>query len=171
MPKGRQKTKNVGPCNVEGCQKKSYCREMCKVCYERWLRRTNPKWMKAHNEKSARARRKPGWKKFHSERMKKYRQTKKGWLQECYVRMTKRVEGKTNHTSKHVWLGLAICSKEAFYSWASKNKEFNQCWRKYQRDPIAKNRVSIDRINHKKGYTIPNMRFLSLHENKHHRWD
>lgn len=169
MPKGRLKTKNFGLCSVEGCDKKAYCREMCKACYERWLRHTNPEWMKAHNEKSAKARRKPGWKKFHSERMKNYRRTKQGWLQECYVRMRKRVEGKTKHTSAHVWKGLPICSKEDFYAWALTRKDFDHCWRNFSRNPNTRNRISIDRIDHKKGYLLPNMRFLPLHANKHHR--
>lgn len=142
-----------------------FAKGLCKVCYAKMIRHTNPAAMKKHRLKSEKSRKKPGYKKWHREHQRKRSSTILGYLEGKYTHMYMRVKGKTKHHSKHVWMGLPICSRKDFYEWALKDPSFRKLFARSQKNKKnPKLWVSIDRIDNRLGYVTNNMRFTT-HQN------
>jgi len=93
-----------------------------------------------------------------------YRKTKPGFLTKLYANMVSRVTGK--HGKHHIYLGLPIIPGPEFRAWASSDPAFNQLHDEWAASGYDRRRVpSIDRIDSDGGYTIGNMRFITLSEN------
>lgn len=159
------KTKNLGSCSEKNCIRPAYCKELCAICYERNRRQTNPHTRELHRLKSARSRLKPGHKDSHRKRAKKRRLTKRGYLESKYSAMLSRVQGNTNHPSRHVWMGLEICSRKDFYMWCRTQWSFHKLWIQYSRTRNIKIAPSIDRIDGQRGYVPENMQWITHSEN------
>jgi hypothetical protein len=96
---------------------------------------------------------------------RKYEKTKKGYLVRTYRNMLSRVTGVLK-TKAHLYKGLAILDKEAFYEWALNDEEFNRLFSIWVGSNYGKDlSPSIDRINPKIGYAQGNIRWLPHWEN------
>ena len=109
------------------------------------------------------------WEKENPEKrkeiVKRYKRTLKGMILDRYKEMRCRVEGK-RPKGKLRYLGLDICTKEDFINWSISSLELislycNWVLHNYNR----KLSPSVDRINSKLGYTLDNMRWVTLSEN------
>ena len=106
----------------------------------------------------------PQYKKQHRENQARRVDTKLGYLEASYSRMKMRVEGKKPHPSAHVWIGKPICTREEFYRWALNDPAFQKVWENRANEDV-RIRPSIDRIDGSGGYTIGNMRWITVSEN------
>lgn len=62
--------------------------------------------------------------------------------------------------------GLELCTKKEFITWAEKDLDFNWLFVQYKNSKgVRALAPSVDRIDSSKGYTLDNMRFLTLSEN------
>lgn len=101
----------------------------------------------------------------HAWRMRQYRRTLQGFLDQKYTAMSKRVRGlDTNclHTVK----GLPILSRQEFYSWCEAQSQLETMFAKYARSGFKFRWCpTVDRIDGSKGYTVDNMQFLYQFQN------
>jgi hypothetical protein len=99
---------------------------------------------------------------------KYYRNTKNSkhqYILKTYERMSNRVKG--HHKNKrHLYLGLPICSREEFYSWAMNHETFHKLWDEWKKAGMPMRLTpSIDRIIPESGYVLYNMDWLTHSEN------
>lgn len=95
----------------------------------------------------------------------KYERTKKGKLMRTYRNMQSRVTGVL-HKKAHLYEGLPILSREAFYAWAQASAEFHRLYDGWVASGYScGDSPSVDRIDASKGYTLDNMRWLTHREN------
>lgn len=103
------------------------------------------------------------YKEYHDE----YHITKRRIIKTAYRNMKKRVEGKTNRPN---YKGLDILDENDFYSWSINDTEFNRIHDECDFSSTGRaNSPSIDRIDPTKGYTIDNMRWLTVSDNNRAR--
>lgn len=96
---------------------------------------------------------------------KAYRKTVKGFLVGTYNNMQGRVRGNTKKKD-HLYKGLDILDRESFYSFSIKNEDFIDLFIQWILSAYeTKFTPSIDRIDPSNGYTIENIRWLTLSEN------
>jgi hypothetical protein len=97
-----------------------------------------------------------------------YRNTKNSkhqYILYTYNRMAQRVRGQ-NKTKRHLYLGLPICSRKEFYSWAMKHETFHKLWDEWKEAGMPSRLIpSIDRIIPESGYVLYNMDWLTHSEN------
>lgn len=143
-----------------------FCRGMCKVCYDRWLRHTNPAYQAAHNNKGKIHRDKHGdiWRKKHRETTRAARRTIVGFLQSKYQSMKRRVIGRTDRKDDS-WRGKPICTQMEFFEWSLRDPYFQRLFKLWVKHQDSAHWCSIDRIDNSKGYTIDNMRWVTHSEN------
>lgn len=104
-------------------------------------------------------------KKYHAKAMRNYRRTLKGFMDQKYTTMSKRVRGK-DRNCKNTATGLPIISRKVFYQWAEKQENLKPRFEKYKQENFEfKWCPTIDRINPKEGYIIGNIQFLYQSEN------
>ena len=88
--------------------------------------------------------------------------TREGRVHETYIRMVKRVSGKTPRKN---YTGMPICSYEFFKNFSLKDPNFNQIFVKWEESGYLKTLApSIDRIDKAKGYVDGNMQWLPVGE-------
>jgi hypothetical protein len=101
------------------------------------------------------------WQGSKAEWSKMYEKTPKGFLMRTYRNMQSRVSG-VQRKKAHLYKGLEILPREAFYAWAWDNSQF---WRLYKQwaatDFDRKLSPSINRIDSNKGYTLDNIEWLT----------
>ena len=96
---------------------------------------------------------------------KKYEKTKKGFLVRMYRNMKSRITG-IQTKSRHLYLGLELLDKEAFYDWAMKSDDFHDMFSKWEASGYERKITpTVDRIDSKCGYAIHNMQWLTHSEN------
>ncbi len=108
----------------------------------------------------------------HAERQRAYRRTLRGFLDQKYTAMSKRVRGKDRNCLKTV-KGLPILPRNEFLNWAYNQPELATMFDRYKNSKFDfKLCPTIDRINPREGYIISNMRFLTQSENaKGSQWN
>jgi hypothetical protein len=115
-----------------------------------------------YNIRASKSRAKKG---YPYESLTAYARSKKGLIVRKYYAMTRRVLGKAKD-SVHLYFGLDILSKDAFYEFALNDPDFNSLYDLWVASGYRKlDTPSIDRIDSSKGYTIGNMRFLTHYQN------
>jgi hypothetical protein len=96
---------------------------------------------------------------------KKYEKSPRGFLMRTYRNMQSRVQG-VQWRKAHLYEGLPILSRDAFYEWAWDDHNF---WRLYKQWVQAgyERRLtpSINRIDTYKGYNIGNIEWLTFSAN------
>lgn len=94
-----------------------------------------------------------------------YRRTLKGFLDQKYTAMSRRVRGKDRNCLNTV-AGLPILARKDFYEWCNLKKELGEMFDKYQSSNFNFYWCpTVDRIDPTKGYIVENMQFLYQHEN------
>lgn len=95
----------------------------------------------------------------------KYEKTLKGKLVRTYRNMLSRVKGVLKKKS-HLYFGLEILDKEAFYQWSLNDADYNQLFTTWvESDYKLKLSPSIDRKDPSKGYVLDNMRWVTFEFN------
>jgi hypothetical protein len=95
----------------------------------------------------------------------KYERTKKGKLMRTYRNMQSRVTGVLQK-KRHLYEGLPILSREAFYAWAEASPEFHRLYDGWVASGYSCGKSpSVDRIDTARGYVLGNMRWLTHSEN------
>lgn len=94
---------------------------------------------------------------------RKYWKTLSGKLMMTYNNMSKRVRG---YTKAHLYEGLEILDRQTFYTWSKLNPAFNSLHGDWELSGYERRlSPSIDRIDSSMGYTIDNIRWITLSEN------
>ncbi len=107
----------------------------------------------------------------HVLRQRQYRRTIRGFLDQKYTAMSKRVRGKDSRCA-HIMNGMDIISRSSFIEWAYEQPTLKRLFRQYkQSNWDFKICPTVDRIDPTRGYTFDNMRFITQSENAKHRWD
>ena len=92
---------------------------------------------------------------------KRYEKTPKGFLMRAYRNMQSRVTG-VQWKKAHLYEGLPILRREAFYLWATNSDDF---WRLYRQwvaaDYEQRLTPSVNRIDTTKGYLLGNMEWMT----------
>ena len=96
---------------------------------------------------------------------KKYEKTHKGFLMRLYRNMESRVKGiQKKNLSKYI--GKEIISRDEFYKWALNSDTFYSLFKSYEDSGFTRRlSPSIDRIDSSRGYSIDNIRWLTMSEN------
>jgi hypothetical protein len=100
----------------------------------------------------------------------RYEKTPSGFLMRKYRNMKSRVTGvqKKKH---HLYAGIDLLDKEAFYEWSKTSKEFAELFGAWVESGYARKQTpSIDRIDPSLGYTIGNMQWITFTENSRRGW-
>lgn len=96
---------------------------------------------------------------------KRYERTKKGKLMRTYRNMQSRVSGILK-AKRHLYEGLDILDRDAFYEWAMSCQEFHDMFDAWAAGGYrCGDSPSVDRIDTAKGYVLPNMQWLTHREN------
>lgn len=97
--------------------------------------------------------------------MRQYRRTLRGFLDQKYTVMSKRVRGKIANRGT-TCVGLPIVSRKEFIDWAYQQAYLIPMFEKYKQSGWKRNLCpTIDRIDNSKGYLIDNMQFLTMIDN------
>src|SRR3974390_1975749 len=97
--------------------------------------------------------------------MRYYRRTLRGFLDQKYTAMSRRIRGKDKNCVSTV-KGLSIIPRQLFLSWAYQQPELEILFKQYKKaNWNFKLCPTIDRINTTKGYEFGNMRFITQSEN------
>lgn len=94
----------------------------------------------------------------------RYRRSIRGRIKTTFSHMKKRVRGKGK--SGHLYRGLPIVTAVRFYGWSIDNKDFlrlHKEWADSGYDHLKG--PSIDRLDTSKGYTLDNIRWVTVLEN------
>lgn len=109
-----------------------------------------------YNAKQRESRRKDG-----DAATKRYEKTPSGFLMRSYRNMQSRVTG-VQKKKAHLYFGLPLLEREAFYAWARDSPEF---WRLYRRwvfaDYDRKLTPTVNRIDPRRGYEEGNMEWVT----------
>lgn len=98
-------------------------------------------------------------------RFKRYEKTPNGFLMRAYRNMKSRVTG-VQQKKHHLYKGLSILSKEEFYEWSKKSKEFKALFLAWEKSGHERRLTpSVDRVNSSLGYELTNMRWVEFHKN------
>ena len=97
---------------------------------------------------------------------KLYEKTPKGYLMRSYRNMLNRVNGLVKK-SENIYKGLPICDKEEFYSWSlDPESGFTDLLENYKNQDYERCLApSVDRIDKNKGYTLDNIRWMTISKN------
>lgn len=96
---------------------------------------------------------------------RKYEKTKRGFLMRAYRNMVSRVTG-VQKKSLHLYLGLGIIGKEAFYEWSWNNPDFHELFEAWEKSNYAQRLTpSVDRIHPGFGYKLLNIQWVTVSEN------
>lgn len=91
----------------------------------------------------------------------KYEKTPNGFLMRAYSNAKARVSGVQKERA-HIYLGLPIMDREAFYAWARDNPDF---WRLFRMWTMAgfpmKLTPSLNRIDPRRGYVAGNVEWVT----------
>lgn len=80
--------------------------------------------------------------------------------------MKQRVTNVATNSSKK-YVGLPICNRSDFIEFGLHCPKFDKLFRSYKLSHGNRRKApSVDRINNKKGYTLDNMQFLSVPDNR-----
>lgn len=90
-----------------------------------------------------------------------YRKTRNGKISVTYTDMRKRVR------TREAYKGLELLSRKDFVEWSLNSTEFNRLFDNWDHNDIRTS-PSIDRIDPKRGYTLDNMRWLTVSDNAKH---
>lgn len=94
-----------------------------------------------------------------------YNKTEFGLIVRTYRNMLSRVRGIQKHKA-HLYLGKDILPKEQFYAWAQDDASYKELFSAWVASGYARTLTpSIDRIDSSGGYTIDNIRWITLSEN------
>ena len=116
-------------------------------------------------EEEARRKQREHRKKTGNASTKKYERTKKGKLMRTYRNMQSRVTGVLKH-KVHLYGGLSILPREAFYEWALACPDFHTLYEGWVDSGYKCGASpSVDRIDTERGYEIGNMQWLTHSEN------
>lgn len=148
------------------CGKKGHARAGCQCdrCVRVRKRETNygRRWNQRNADRVAETRREY-YERTGGESWKKYEKTPKGYLVRSYRNMLSRVRGIQKPGT---WTGKEILPKAEFYEWALANPTFHELFQAYERSGYERRLApSPDRIDPNKGYTLDNMRWLTMSEN------
>lgn len=98
---------------------------------------------------------------------KKYEKTKKGFVMRAYRNMLSRVTGIQKEKA-HIYLGLPILAKEAFYEWALSDLNFNTLFDAWEKSKYKRTlSPSVDRIDSSLGYLAENIRWITHSQNSY----
>lgn len=96
--------------------------------------------------------------------VKSYREherTPQGFLTRTYSNIQQRVNGQ-QAAKAHIYKGLPLLSRAAFYNWARDNADFWQLYRRWVWSDYARRLTpSVARIEAHKGYALGNMVWLT----------
>jgi hypothetical protein len=96
---------------------------------------------------------------------KKYEKTKGGKIMRTYRNMKSRCAG-IQPKGRDKYINIDILPKEDFYAWSMTDNTFNAIFTEWVASNYCRKLTpSIDRIDASKGYTIDNIRWLTLSEN------
>lgn len=89
----------------------------------------------------------------------KYEKTVRGFLMRAYRNMLSRTQGLVK---PHLYKGLGILDKEAFYEWSLNDVAFNRLFRVWAQSGYdRKLSPSVNRIDPSEGYTITNIEWVT----------
>ena len=95
----------------------------------------------------------------------RYEKTRRGFLMRLYRNMQSRATG-VQWEKKHLYQDCELLPRAIFYVWADKSPEFHalfDAWEESGHD--RKLTPSVDRKNSAKGYSLPNMEWVTHSEN------
>ena len=82
-----------------------------------------------------------------------------------YRNMKSRIEG-VHRKKRHLYEGKALLSRAEFYEWAAAHEDFIRLYHLYKDSGYRRAAApSVDRIDSALGYTLENMRWLTMAEN------
>lgn len=106
----------------------------------------------------------------HTIRQREYRHTLRGFLDQKYTAMSRRVRGKDRNCA-HLMTGLPILPRKDFIVWAYAQENLVGLFTAYRNSgwdfklcPV------IDRLDEKRGYELGNIRFITQSENSIRAW-
>lgn len=89
-----------------------------------------------------------------------------------YSRIKARCEGRGTPRSRHIYYGLSFCSQSEFVAWAESDTQFHKLFDAWAVSGFSpKLGPSIDRIENSEGYTLQNMRWITLSANSQRVWE
>lgn len=95
----------------------------------------------------------------------RWHRTKIGVIKKAYSRLKDRISGRVKHT-RHIYAGLPACSREEFTEWAVNDENFHRLYDTWKESGYTRRLLpTIDRLNTRNGYVIPNIRWVSYSEN------
>lgn len=119
-----------------------------------------PKQLAGKNERQRERRRENG-----NADTRRYERTKAGFLMRLYRNMQSRVEGVQYHKA-HLYEGLFLLPRSAFYEWAMGSPEFHTLWDEWTAADRDRRLVpTVDRADPEKGYAVSNMEWATHSEN------
>lgn len=96
---------------------------------------------------------------------KKYEKTKRGFLMRAYRNMQSRIEG-IQRAKAHLYDGLNLLQREAFYCWAMEDPSFHTLFDIWEQNGYQRRLTpSVDRIDSSVGYQLDNMEWVTHSEN------
>ncbi len=96
---------------------------------------------------------------------KSYEKTPNGFLMRCYRNMQSRVTG-VQQKKAHLYKGLELMTRVEFYTWARQDKDFLGLFQAWERSEYDRKLCpSINRVDSKIGYTLPNVEWITQSEN------
>ncbi len=97
----------------------------------------------------------------HNKATVRYEKTKQGFLMRLYRNMESRIKG-VQKEKFHLYAGKELLSREEFYDWAHKQKEFHILFAKWEESGYDRKLApSPDRVNSKLGYNENNMEWVT----------
>lgn len=95
----------------------------------------------------------------------RYEKTPKGFLMRKYRNMQSRVLG-IQKVKFHLYKGLKVLPREDFYKWSDRNPSFLRLFEEWKASGYDRKLCpSVNRIDSRKGYEIPNMEWITHSEN------
>lgn len=114
------------------------------------------------------------WQKLYRQRTgnactRKYEKTRKGFLVRLYRNMLSRVTG-VQAKKAHLYKGLEILDKHAFYEWALEHEDFDNLFDAWEVSGYCRKLTpTVDRIDSSIGYLLENMCWLTHSVNSSRR--
>lgn len=100
---------------------------------------------------------------------RKYEKTRKGFLMRLYRNMQSRTCG-VQAKKAHLYKGLSLLPREAFYTWALGHPDFDNLFTAWEAANYDRKLTpTVDRIDSGVGYELPNMRWLTHSVNSSRR--
>jgi len=133
----------------------AYCRP-CSALKTKMWRKNNREKVREYDRRN--------WKLNSPFRKRKYQL--KYFIRYAYNNILLRTKYSSKRPKEHKYLGMSVCDRSDFYTFAYKSKILKNLYRDWIKSGhVHKLIPTVDRIDNNKGYGLDNIQFLTLSEN------